>query len=50
MAERAHTLYRTAYDADPDARLVPIEDSFHFVMLDQPARFTAALEAFLAGR
>lgn len=50
MAEMAHNLYRTAYAADTDARLVPVEDSFHFVMLDQPARFAAALEAFLAER
>ncbi len=48
MAEMAHTLYRTAYAADPDARLVPIEDSFHFVMLDQPEVFADALRAFLA--
>ncbi len=50
MAEMVHGLYRAAYADDTDARLVPIEDSFHFVMLDQPARFTAALETFLAGR
>lgn len=40
-------LYSRAYAADPDARLVPIADSYHFVMLDQPERFRTAVEAFL---
>lgn len=50
MAEMAHNLYRTAYAADEDARLVPIEDSYHFIMLDQPQRFAEAVRAFVAGR
>ena len=40
-------LYREAYKALPKAKLVSISDSDHFIMLDQPASFTAAVEAFL---
>jgi pimeloyl-ACP methyl ester carboxylesterase len=29
------------------AKLVPIADSYHFIMLDQPAAFAAALDGFL---
>lgn len=50
MAEMVHGLYRAAYAADPDAHLVPVADSYHFIMLDQPQAFAAALEAFLAAR
>ncbi|TMJ20449.1 MAG: alpha/beta hydrolase [Alphaproteobacteria bacterium] len=46
-AEMIHTLYRQAYAADPDARLVPVESSAHFIMLDQPQRFAAILAEFL---
>lgn len=34
--------------AGSSARLVPIADSWHFIMLDQPAAFARALDAFLA--
>ena len=37
-----------AYAAAPRARLVRIDGSGHMVMLDQPARFRAAMRAFLA--
>ena len=40
-------LYREAYKALPKATLVGVSDSDHFVMLDQPAAFTAAVETFL---
>jgi pimeloyl-ACP methyl ester carboxylesterase len=40
-------LYREAYKALPKANLVGVADSDHFVMLDQPAAFTAAVETFL---
>lgn len=40
-------LYGEAYKALPGAKLVPVESSEHFVMLDQPARFAAEVEAFL---
>jgi pimeloyl-ACP methyl ester carboxylesterase len=41
-------VYRAAFAALPQARLTRIEDSRHFVMLDRPEEFAAALEAFLA--
>lgn len=41
-------LYKGAYATAPHVVLVPIADSAHFVMLDQPAAFRAALTAFLA--
>jgi len=43
-------LYRSAYAGLANAssmRFVRIDDSFHFVMLDQPQRFAEALEAAL---
>jgi pimeloyl-ACP methyl ester carboxylesterase len=44
----ADGLYRGAYAKAPHVAYVPIADSAHFVMLDQPAAFDAALDAFLA--
>lgn len=38
---------RSAYAAAPTARIVPIQPSSHMVMLDQPAKFAAAVRAFL---
>jgi N-formylmaleamate deformylase len=40
--------YAAAYAGDPATRLVRIDGSGHMVMADQPARFRAALRAFLA--
>ena len=40
-------LYREAYKALPKATLIGVPDSDHFIMLDQPAAFTAAVETFL---
>ena len=40
--------YRSAY-AKAGAKLVRIDDSGHMIMYEQPARFRAALKAFLAG-
>lgn len=40
--------YASAYSGKRGAKLVPIEDSGHMIMYDQPARFAAALRAFLA--
>ncbi len=42
--------YTTAYRGAKQARLVPIAESGHMVMLDQPARFNAAVRSFLAAR
>ncbi len=41
-------LYTSNYAAAPDTEFVPVDGSFHFVMLDQPEQMQAALEAFLA--
>lgn len=46
---RFGALVRSSYAGAGDVRFVPVEPSYHFVMLDQPARFQAALAAFLAG-
>jgi pimeloyl-ACP methyl ester carboxylesterase len=41
-------LFRQAYASVPDIHFTRIDDSFHFVMLDQPERFARAVAAFLA--
>lgn len=46
-AEQAKAIYGNAYRAAPNARLVAVPESFHFIMLDQPARFAAELKTFL---
>ncbi|OYY68338.1 MAG: hypothetical protein B7Y47_14020 [Sphingomonas sp. 28-63-12] len=43
---QAKALWELGYAGSP-AKLVPIADSWHFIMLDQPAAFTQALNAFL---
>jgi pimeloyl-ACP methyl ester carboxylesterase len=43
-------LMRTGYASAPNVRLVAVEPSYHFIMLDQPARFAAILREFLTGR
>ena len=45
--DRTDEMYRLAYRAVPHARLVRIEESGHFIMLDQPERFRAEMRAFL---
>lgn len=47
IAERARALWTGEYAPAPSIRLVPVEDSMHFIMLDQPERFRAELNAFL---
>jgi pimeloyl-ACP methyl ester carboxylesterase len=42
-------LYNSQFAPLPHKTLVRVDDSRHFVMLDQPAKFDAALDAFLAG-
>lgn len=42
-------MYRAVYAAAPRMTFVPIHDSLHFIMLDQPQQFAAALDGFLAG-
>ena len=40
-------LYTTAYAAEPNKKLVRIDDSRHFIMYDQPGKMDAAVETFL---
>jgi pimeloyl-ACP methyl ester carboxylesterase len=42
------TYYQSLLAADPTAKVVMIDDSRHFIMLDQPAALYAAVDAFLA--
>ena len=46
---RARAIYEGAYAAAPNARLVAVPHSQHFIMIDQPERFHALLAEFLAG-
>lgn len=39
---------RTSYLSLPGARIVKVEDSYHFIMIDAKERFIAEVEAFLA--
>ncbi len=41
-------MYKSAYAAAPTVKVVEIAPSLHFIMFDQPAKFDAALDAFLA--
>jgi pimeloyl-ACP methyl ester carboxylesterase len=43
---QAKALYTAAYAGAPNVRFVGIGDAAHFVMLDQPAAFQAAVEKF----
>ena len=49
-ADMFRTIFAGAYAAAPSIRVIPIENSAHFIMLDQPARFREAVIAFLGGR
>jgi pimeloyl-ACP methyl ester carboxylesterase len=40
-------LYHEAYKTLPNAKLIPVEKSEHFIMLDQPNAFAAAVGEFL---
>jgi pimeloyl-ACP methyl ester carboxylesterase len=40
-------MYHDSFAALSGAKLVCIEDSRHFIMLDQPAKFAAQLDTFL---
>ena len=43
-------IYPALYAPAPSVKTVLVKDSLHFVMLDQPEAFNAALDAFLAGK
>ena len=45
--DRTMAFYRRQYAAAPNIAFVDIAEAGHFVMLDQPERFRAELEAFL---
>ncbi|WP_372708134.1 alpha/beta fold hydrolase [Brevundimonas sp.] len=45
--EMTDGIYRGSFATLPDATLSRIDDSAHFIMLDQPARFAAEVNAFL---
>lgn len=40
-------LYQENYAALPDKKFVRMDDSFHFIMLDQPEKFAAEVDIFL---
>jgi pimeloyl-ACP methyl ester carboxylesterase len=48
IAERARALWTGEYGREPRIRLVGVENSHHFIMMDQPDRFRAELHSFLA--
>jgi pimeloyl-ACP methyl ester carboxylesterase len=41
--------YHSLFAGDPSARIVMVDNSRHFIMLDQPTQLYAALDSFLAG-
>jgi pimeloyl-ACP methyl ester carboxylesterase len=48
MSEAQKTAYYQSLLADaPNAKVVSISPSRHFVMLDQPAKFQQAIDSFL---
>lgn len=46
-ADMFRNIFVPAYAAAPSIRVIPVENSAHFIMLDQPDRFRAAVLAFL---
>jgi pimeloyl-ACP methyl ester carboxylesterase len=49
-AEAIDGIFRQAYAPLPGAKLERIDGSFHFIMLDQPAAFDAAVDRFLGDK
>ena len=47
-ADRYEEFLIASYAAAPQTRLVRVEESYHFIMLDQPQRFIDELDRFLA--
>lgn len=45
--DMADTAYQAAFAPVPRKTLIRIDNSMHFIMLDQPVQFAAALDAFL---
>jgi len=48
--EQMAAFYRTSFAAAPQARLVHVPESYHFIMWDQPAVFQRELRTFLSAR
>lgn len=46
-ASSVDEMYRRAYTNASDIHFTRIDDSFHFIMLDQPERFSSAVQSFL---
>ena len=46
-AASVEAMYRQAYASAPNIHFTRIDNSFHFVMLDQPERFSSAVKSFL---
>ena len=46
-ADMFRNIFAGAYAAAPSIRVIPVENSAHFIMLDQPDRFREAVMAFL---
>ena len=45
--EATDKFYQSNFAALPGCKLVCVENSFHFIMLDQPEKFAEAVDAFL---
>jgi len=43
----ADRIYQESYAALPNKKIIRIDDSFHFIMLDQPDKFAAEVDKFL---
>jgi pimeloyl-ACP methyl ester carboxylesterase len=50
MAAMFRATFAGAYAAAPSIQVIPVENSAHFIMLDQPDRFRDAVIAFLGAR
>lgn len=48
IAAQARAIWAGAYGQVPAIRLIPVENSFHFIMIDQPELFAREVAAFLA--
>lgn len=46
--EKKQAYYQSLFAGDPTARVVMVGDSRHFIMLDEPEKLFAAIDAFLA--
>ena len=47
-ADMFRSIFAGAYAAAPSIQVIPVENSAHFIMLDQPARFAGLVAAFLS--